>query len=316
MKNYILKFIHLIDIPLAGIIWLPAYILKIYRKIGSKKLKICTKVLKWIGVMPIRDHYYEPLFLPEVLKKDLREERVLPGIDLNKNRQLELLNKLNYDQEFIEIVDKSHFNIDNNSFVAGDAEFLYQFIRYLKPSKVIEVGSGNSTIITHLALDYNKKHDGKFSEHICIEPFEQPWLEEYKNIRLYRNKLEDINDNFDWKNELCEGDLLFIDSSHIIRPQGDVLTEYLSILPSLNKGVYVHVHDIFTPRDYLNEWLFKDAYFWNEQYLLEALLSNSDRYEVVASLNWLKYNYYEKLKEVTPYLNVDSEPGSFYLRIN
>ena len=70
--------------------------------------------------------------------------------------------------------------------------------------------------------------------------------------------------------ELEKGDILFIDSSHIIRPQGDVLFEYLESLPSLNRGVIVHIHDIFSPKDYLKEWVTNEVRFWNEQYLLEA----------------------------------------------
>jgi hypothetical protein len=49
--------------------------------------------------------------------------------------------------------------------------------------------------------------------------------------------------------ELQAGDILFVDSSHVIRPFGDVLTEFQSIIPNLASGVLVHVHDIFTPRD-------------------------------------------------------------------
>ncbi|WP_369410476.1 class I SAM-dependent methyltransferase [Pontibacter qinzhouensis] len=56
--------------------------------------------------------------------------------------------------------------------------------------------------------------------------------------------------------QLEANDILFIDSSHIIRPQGDVLFEYLEVLPTLKSGVIVHVHDIFTPKDYLNEWVY------------------------------------------------------------
>jgi hypothetical protein len=102
----------------------------------------------------------------------------------------------------------------------------------------------------------------------------------------------------------------------MIRPQGDVLTEYLQIFPSLKYGVYVHIHDIFTPKDYLKRWIIDDVRFWNEQYLLEALLTNTDRYEIVAALNYLKHHHYDQLREVCPYLTTNSEPGSFYFKIS
>lgn len=121
--------------------------------------------------------------------------------------------------------------------------------------------------------------------------------------------------NYDWAGELGAGDLLFVDSSHMIRPQGDVLTEHLQIFPRLSKGVYVHIHDIFTPKDYPNEWIVDEVRFWNEQYLLEALLTNTTRYQVVAALNYLKNNHFNKLAERCPYLTEEREPGSFYFKV-
>jgi hypothetical protein len=139
------------------------------------------------------------------------------------------------------------------------------------------------------------------------------WLESFSEIDVIRRKVEDCD--LDWSKSLGPGDLLFIDSSHIIRPQGDVLKEFLEILPQLASGVYVHVHDIFSPKDYLREWVVDEVKFWNEQYLLEALLSNSDRYQVVGALNYLKHRHFDRLNEVSPYLTEDREPGSFYIKV-
>ena len=114
---------------------------------------------------------------------------------------------------------------------------------------------------------------------------------------------------------LHEGDLLFINSTHIIRPQGDVLFEYLQLIPSLESGVFVHVHDVFTPRDYLDEWLLEEKRFWNEQYLLEAILSNSHRYEVLLANNYLRHDHPAEFERVCPYLLAGAEPGSLYFRV-
>ena len=94
-----------------------------------------------------------------------------------------------------------------------------------------------------------------------------------------------------------------------------MLFEYLELLPSLASGVYVHVHDIFSPRDYPDAWVRTKVRMWNEQYLLEALLSNSDRYEIVAALNYLQHSEHELLAAHCPYLTPGAEPGSFYLRV-
>ena len=77
----------------------------------------------------------------------------------------------------------------------------------------------------------------------------------------------------------------------------------------------IHVHDIFTPRDYPDELVREDVKFWNEQYLLECLLSNSERYEILAALNFLKHSSFLKLKKVCPYLDRNNEPGSLYFRV-
>ena len=114
--------------------------------------------------------------------------------------------------------------------------------------------------------------------------------------------------------QLEANDILFIDSSHIIRPQGDVLFEYLELLPTLASGVTVHMHDIFSPRNYPAEWLKEEVRFWNEQYLLEAFLAHNADWEIVAALNYLQHAHPAKLKTVCPYLEGSGQPGSFYMR--
>lgn len=297
-----------------------AYLLLFYRRIGSARLPKTTRRLKSIGVFPIRNHYYEPLFDDKLIADPLEIDRYLPGIDLNENGQINFLKELCYQEELISLNlnqpenTTGSFCVKNGSFISGDADFLYQIIRHIKPNKVVEVGSGNSTKIARLALLKNKAETGQNYKHICIEPYEQPFLESLDGITLLRTRIEDCN--FDWKSELQPRDLLFIDSSHIIRPQGDVLKEYLEIFPQLKAGVYVHIHDIFTPKDYLKTWVVDKVKFWNEQYLLEALLTNTNRYEIVAALNYLKHNHYNLFSKVCPYVSPENEPGSFYFKVS
>ena len=324
MKKMISKLIVMfkfpIDVALGVLIIIPGALMLLFRRFGPARLPISSSILKKIGVWPIRDHYYEPLFNDKRLSKSLRLPRDLPGIDLSEDEQLRFLKTLTYGNEFVNFVESEKesgkidcFNLDNDSFGPGDSDFLYQFIRSVKPSKIIEIGSGNSTKIAQHALVTNERVDDKLSRHICLEPYEQPWLERFPGIELIREKVEDFD--FSWESELDAGDILFIDSSHMIRPQGDVLFEYLNILPRLKSGVFIHVHDIFTPRDYWDSWVKDDVLFWNEQYLLEALISNSTRYQVVASLNYLKHAHYNALSAACPFLTETKEPGSFYLRV-
>lgn len=320
MLKKLLLFLNLpIDLAFLILAFPAAWVLLAYRRIGSGRLPLTTRELKSIGLFPIRDHYYEPLFNESNLKEPLSKDRDLPGIDLNVAGQLAFFDKLTFSSELIEMDLKREalglgdFCIDNPSFASGDAEFLYQFIRATKPRRVIEIGSGNSTRIARLALLKNASESNRKAEQTCIEPYEMSWLESLTEIEVIRKRVEDCD--FDWSKELKAGDLLFVDSSHMIRPQGDVLHEYLDIFPRLAPGVNIHIHDIFLPKDYLHLWIVDEVRFWNEQYLLEALLSNTDRYEVIGALNYLKHHNYEQLKGVCPYLTAEREPGSFYMRV-
>ena len=204
------------------------------------------------------------------------------------------------------------FYIRNGGFEAGDAEYWYSVIRHFKPSRIIEIGSGNSTLIARQAIARNLAEDCAYRcEHLCIEPYEMAWFES-TGVQVLRKRVEDVEPSLFKK--LGKNDILFIDSSHVIRPQGDMLTEFMLILPKLASGVVVHVHDIFSPRDYSSKAIMREVSFWNEQYLLEAFLTHNLEWEIIGALNYLQHRHHALLKKVCPYLVESKEPGSFYLR--
>lgn len=243
-------------------------------------------------------HYYQPIYTNSDLPERVDHERNLPGVDLHGQSQLELLSSFSCQEELSMLADNSGgdlaYSYDNNQYGAGDAESLYAMIRHLKPRRIIEIGSGNSTKIAATAIAANlAQHADYACEHICVEPYEMPWLERL-GPQIIRKRVEEMDPEFFQKLE--ERDILFIDSSHVIRPFGDVLFEFQNIVPLLKKGVYVHVHDIFTPRDYPEKWLRNDRRLWNEQYILEVLLQNATRYRTVLALNWLRNNHLAELE--------------------
>ena len=316
MKKIIHKLLPIADIILVPLVYPAAWLLKNIRRIGVHKLPHCKNTLINIGVFPIRNHYYEPQFDNRNPKPDFSDDRTLPGINWNTTEQLEILEKFIFHHELADTPqDRPNtlkFYLNNDLFGSGDAEYWYQLIRSIKPQRIFEIGSGNSTLIAINAIRNNQKDDPSYKcKHICIEPYEMPWLEE-SNVSVVRKKVEEIDLNF--FSELQENDILFIDSSHIIRPQGDVVFEYLELLPSLNKGVIVHVHDIFSPKNYPKQWLENEVRFWNEQYLLEAFLSHNTSWKIIGALNYLHHNHYEKFKSIAPFLTSDREPGSFYIQ--
>ncbi len=293
-----------------------ALLLKFVRRAGVHRLPRSRELLRRLGVFALRAHYYEPQFDFRGLARPLADVRPLPGIDLDLPGQLALLDRMRFAEELRDLPRERRgeleYHLDNRFFEAGDAEFLYQIIRLKQPRQIIEIGSGNSTVMAMKALARNRQDNADYRcEHICIEPYEMPWLEK-TGARIIRRRVEDVGKEI--FATLGPNDLLFIDSSHVIRPQGDVLFEVLELLPTLPPGVIVHVHDIFTPRDYPTQWVINEVRFWNEQYLLEAFLSGNGRWRVLAALNHLYHEEFAALKAVCPHLQPDSAPSSFYLQ--
>lgn len=292
--------------------------MKLLRRVGLDRLHKNRKILLNIGIFPIKKHYYEPQFAFQKEEIELlSKERKLVSIDFNIDEQLDLLEtlkNLRYSQELKVKIDNGYFNLNNGFFGKGDVEYYYNFIRYFKPRKIIEIG-GNSSIIAKMALDMNRLEDNHYQgELIVVEPYENPWLEtKWDNgIKIIRKKVEDLEITI--FKELQKNDVLFIDSSHIIRACGDVVFEILDILPNLKDGVLIHFHDIFTPRHYPKEWLVDEIRLWNEQYMLEAFLSYNLSFKIIGTLNYLYNNYFEQLKKVCIFIDEYNYPSSFWIK--
>jgi predicted O-methyltransferase YrrM len=271
------------------------------------------------GVQWRSTHYYHPTYADADLPADVTGERNLPGLDLREEAQLALLEALEYQSELARF-EEAHsgplsYSYDNDQYGPFDADALYAMLRRARPAHLIEIGSGHSTRIAKAALDQNRaENSGYTCRHLCIEPFEMPWLEQL-GVEVMRKRVEHVDPAV--FETLEAGDVLFIDSSHVIRPFGDVLTEFLSIIPRLKPGVLVHVHDIFTPREYPESWLREERRLWNEQYLLEAMLAHNPRYETLLALNWLKHNHGAALAKAFPILTKypKTEPGAFWFKV-
>ncbi len=312
--NHVAKAIA--DIVFSPITFFSCIWLKYLRKDWTY-LPVAEHIYKLIGIFPIQNHYYEPLFIfDKHLRHPLSQARELPGIDLNIDGQLSLLSELKFTSEFLTDLNKPReepkYHFDNGFFGHGDAEFYYNIIRHRKPARIIEIGSGNSTLIANMASQKNYEETGIATSITCIEPYEIGWLESI-GVNVERKQVQDIDVSFFM--ELSADDILFIDSSHMIRPQGDVLYEILRILPVLPPGVLIHIHDIFTPHDYPSNWVTKDHRFWNEQYLLEAFLCFNSSFSIIAALNFLRHHspaiFQDTLFIDTPGEGI--EPASFWI---
>ncbi len=313
MKQRLLQIIYFLGTPITV---LSAYWFRGILRKGINPTE--DSILMKAGILPIQDHYYQPLINPKKhLRHPLHQARTV-DIDWNLDKQLRLLNAFDFKNEILEIpMDKPEtlgYYYNNPSFGSGDAEYLYCMIRHFKPKTMLEVGSGNSTLLSTKAIQKNREEQPDYTcHHLCIEPYEEPWLETL-NLEVIRKPVETLD--IDLFKQLQKDDILFIDSSHIIRAQGDVLHLILTVLPQLNKGVIIHFHDIFTPRDYPEKWLIQDHYLWNEQYILEAFLLYNDHFEIIGATNYLSQNQQDLFQKKCPVFATQShrQPGSFWIQ--
>jgi predicted O-methyltransferase YrrM len=168
-----------------------------------------------------------------------------------------------------------------------ESQVLHCFLRTVRPRRVIEVGSGISTVCTLGAMSRNEKDGAVPGELWCIEPYPRRGLSELPGMRLTRAMVQEVELAF--FDQLEEGDLLFIDSSHALKVGSDVPFLYLEVIPRLRPGVYIHIHDVYLPYVYPRD-VFRKFFGWQETALLLALLKGNPRLRVLCSLSALHYD--------------------------
>ncbi len=171
----------------------------------------------------------------------------------------------------------------------------------------------DSTLVSLAALDKNDK-EGYPCEFTAIEPYPPQFLENSAPgiKRLIKEKVENIDLSF--FESLSENDLFFIDSTHTVRIGGDVNFLILEVLPKLNKGVIVHIHDIQFPYEYFRSYLLQNHCFWQEQYLTQAFLMYNRSFKILWCASYIHYKYPELIaKYFSPY-PTDRVPTSLYIR--
>lgn len=239
-----------------------------------------------LGVSVTPSHFYFPVpRLKSFEGKDWSACRPCSALDLHLDEQIECLQReiLPYLPEWTfseQASDDNHrFHFNNGFFERVDAEVAYSLVRSRKPRRIIEIGSGNTTLLLAAALEKNTD-EGYAGEMISIEPRPAPYLKDGLRglTELIESPVQHVPE--DLFRTLRANDVLFIDSSHVVSMDNDVLYECLRILPALAPGVLVHFHDVFTPLDYPEKFVMTNLCFWGEQYLLEAFLSFNSAFRV------------------------------------
>lgn len=253
--------------------------------------------LRW-NCLPLPVPFHSPV--PDLA--DLERRKVwdcrtdLVGIDFRPDAQTALLGKLG--QEFGSECDWPpnptsdcyQFYTENASFSYGCAASTHCILRHFKPRHVVEIGSGNSSLVISAALFLNAADTtAKDAEYTIVDPYPRPIIKEGlpKLRRLVNERVELLD--VDFFDRLGENDVLFIDSSHAVRIGGDVNYLILDVLPRLAPGVIVHFHDIALPYEYPKVYATNPHFrmFWTEAYLLQAFLCLNSQFEVLLAMSYL-----------------------------
>jgi predicted O-methyltransferase YrrM len=267
------------------------------------------------------NHFYSPIPDTREVGSALRAKSDLPGIDMRDEAQQSLLKELATEvgDEWAALprspAGEMEFYVNNQAFESVDAEMLYGLIRHFKPKRYCEIGSGWSTMCALTAARRNVA-DGHPIALEAIEPYPYDFLQKMAADPLLSLSVEKVQDvPMDRFTSLGDGDILFIDSSHVLRAGSDVQREFLEILPRLAPGVLVHVHDIFLPAEYPQPWLLEEHRFWNEQYLLQAFLIGNSMFDVLWAGNYMHQRHPEVVEQAIPsYDRATRNPGSFWMR--
>jgi methyltransferase family protein len=265
-----------------------------------------------LGVSVTPSHFYFPVpKLSSFQGKDWKACRPCAGLNFRFGEQLERLRTeiTTYATEWAfrdeASSDDHQFHFNNGFYERVDAEVAYALVRHRKPRRIIEIGSGNTTLLLAEALGRNTA-EGYAGEMISIEPHPAPYLKGGLRglTRLIESPVQRVP--IDYFRSLRANDILFIDSSHVVSIDSDVLYECLNILPELAPGVLVHFHDVFTPLDYPEKFVMTNLCFWGEQYLLEAFLAFNSAFRVIWSASAMQHIYPQALENAFPGWN-----GSF-----
>jgi predicted O-methyltransferase YrrM len=269
-----------------------------------------------LDVLP-RDVYSPIPDVPPIDDPIWRRPGATPGLTIDPVSTLDYVRSClaPYVAEFsapLEHPDTDGFYLCNPWYGAVDAELLYAMVRHHKPQRLLEFGTGYSTLVSARACSANAR-DGHPVEFVSVDPAPRfirdsaASVVRFEHVSARSLPLERFL-------ELGAGDILFIDTSHAVKLGSEVNFLILEVLPILRPGVLVHFHDIFLPYEYPYDWLARQSYL-SEQYLLQAFLSGNPAYEVVLATHAIARADRQALARILPTVaTVRYGPAAFWIR--
>jgi hypothetical protein len=212
----------------------------------------------------------------------------------------------------VQRTDACRYYYDQSVFPYPDAIFLYSFLRHTRPSAIIEVGSGFSSAVI---LDTVDRFFPTLPHLTFVEPNPTRLNQllrdiDRKKVRVFEEQVQNVP--IDLFRSLKAGDLLFIDSSHVLKCSSDLQFLLFEVLPQLPVGIYVHFHDVFETFEYPPEWLLQ-GWYWNEAYFLRAFLTNNNAWGIYFFNNYVRSHFEKYLEEKMP-LCLKDIGGSLYIK--
>jgi predicted O-methyltransferase YrrM len=264
-------------------------------------------------------HFYSPI--PQVDDVLADADRLfvrpiaIPGIDTNDDVQRCHI------REIVEALDgedlpdlptpERRYYAQNDAFGIGDATMLVGMLRRYRPARIVEIGSGHSSA---LMLDTIER-DLPSTHLTCVEPFSELLRSlmrdgDEERCTIVEARAQDIDPAL--VRDLGPGDLLFIDSTHVVRTGSDVCRIVLDLLPQVRPGVIVHIHDMFWPFELPRHW-FEEGRQWAECYLVRAMLMDNPTWEILLYNDYVGVREYDLLLQVLPRF-LGNPGGSLWLR--
>jgi len=274
------------------------------------------------GIHVMENHFYNPV--PDTTKLDKKffdHHYNWEGIDVNDAEQVSLLETFirQYKSEYSQFpVEKPsveyQYYWSNLGFQCLDAVSLYGMIRHFKPKQIIEIGGGNTTMISAHATLKNAA-EGHPCNFTSIEPYPLEILKKgfpgLNKLIVSEAQLLPIETFLSLK----ENDILFIDTSHIVKLGGELIYYFMELIPRIGKGVIIHFHDIFLPEEYPKEWVMKRHLFFTEQYFLRAFLSYNDSFKITFAGRYLQLAHPELANKAYDFYPKEiTKAGSFWIQ--
>lgn len=249
-------------------------------------------------------HYYSPdVNIEEVKKYENQiwnDKADIKGINLNVEEQEKLVKSFEKYYNELPFTDSEQqgfrYYFNNSYYSYSDAIILYSFIRHYQPKNIIEVGSGFSS-----ALMLDTKDKFKLDCNITfIEPFpvrlKSLLTDQDKNsYRIIEKGLQAVP--LEEFSKLTKGDILFIDSTHVSKTGSDVNYIIFEILPILQAGVLIHIHDVFSSFEYPKKWVYEGR-SWNEDYVLRAFLMYNKEFTIKMFTHYLHTHHNQIFKNM------------------